>query len=49
MTAFELIGALREQFIEQLQGPGVTWNLKGIEMQFEKAVAYVALKNLDPK
>lgn len=47
MTTFEFTAELREQFTTLLQGPGVTWNLKGIENQFDKAVALVALRNLD--
>jgi hypothetical protein len=47
MTTFDFAAALREELILLLQGPGVTWNLKGIEHQLDKAITTVALKHLD--
>ena len=47
MTNFDMIGLVRQQFVELLKGPGVTWNKQGIEHVFDKAVATMALKALD--
>ena len=49
MTNFDMIGLLRQQFVEILKGPGVSWNKQGIEHTFDKAVAAMALKALDQK
>ena len=47
MTTFDFSSALRKEFIGLLQGPGVTWNLKGMEHQFDRAISIVALKGID--
>jgi len=44
MSPYETCKILREELEALLKGPGVTWNLKGVLNQYDKAVASTAFR-----
>ena len=47
VSHFAMSDMLRDELEKTLQGPGVTWNLKGMMTVYDRAVAKVAFQIMD--